>query len=87
MNASLKDWKNGWHGLELGLAPVEIERLIVLLRSLQENQDQHFHISSDYKASSGLGDIEVYIKQSSEPDNLFLSSLALPPGTEVKIEP
>ena len=87
MNAQLEDWKNGWHGLHLGLSLKEIERLIQLLKALQANPNQHFHASGSHEGPGGLGDIEVYVKDASEPDNLSFSSLALAPGTEVHIKP
>ena len=83
MNALLEDWKNGWHGLQLGVTPAEIDRLIELLGKLKADPEQHFHASSKYKDAGGLGDIEVYVKDPSQADNLFLSDVALAPGSEV----
>ena len=83
MHAELENWNNGWHGLRLRLRPAEIERLIQLLQRLQQDPDQHFHMSSNYDAASGLGDIEVSVAGHDEPDNLWLSGLALAPGAEV----
>ena len=80
MEAKLEDWKNGWFGLRLAASPREIEHLISLLQCLLKDPDQHFHIGSDYKASGGLGDIELSVKDPTAPDNLFLSGLALAPG-------
>jgi len=83
MHAELEDWNNGWHGLRLSLRPSDISRLIELLRNLQEDPEQHFHISSDYAGESGLGDIEISVAGESEQDNMRLSSLAIAPGTDV----
>lgn len=83
MRATLENWKNNWFGLSLELNPQEIDRLIVLLQKLKADPEQHFHLASDYKADSGIGDIEVSVKSSCEPDNLFLSSTALAPGNEI----
>lgn len=85
MNADLEDWKNGWHGLKLAIAPQEIDRLIELLQAIKSDPEEHFHVSSDYKANGGLGDIEVYIKDATQPDNLFLSGVALGPGAEISV--
>ncbi|MEB1609345.1 hypothetical protein LZZ50_03995 [Xanthomonas arboricola] len=82
MHAELEDWKNGWHGLRLSLLPQEISRLIELLQDLQQDPEQHFHISSDYSAESGLGDIEISIATDSEQHNMSLSGLALAPSTD-----
>lgn len=83
MRATLEDRKNGWFGIELAISSPEIDRLITLLQELKADPEQHFHISSDYKDSGGLGDIEVFIKSDTEPNNLFLSSVALEPGDEI----
>lgn len=83
MRVDLDDWKNGWFGIGLAIAPSEIDRLISLLQELKADPDQHFHISSDYKGAGGVGDIEVFVKPDETPDNLFLSSTALNPGDEV----
>lgn len=83
MRADLKDWKNGWFGLELAIAPSEIDRLIALLEMLKSDPEQHFHIASDYKGTGGVGDIEIFVKQNETPENIFLSSGALKPGHEV----
>lgn len=83
MHAKIDDWKNGWFGVQLAASPQEIEQLISQLQELLEDHDQHFHIGSDYKAESGLGDIEISVKSPSESDNLFLSSLAMRPGESI----
>ena len=83
MEAELEDWKNGWFGLRLAASPREIEHLIALLQGLLNDPDQHFHIGSDYKASGGLGDVELSVKDPTTPDNLFLSGLALAPDDPI----
>ena len=83
MHATLEDWKNGWFGIELAIAAPEIDLLISLLQELKADPDQHFHISSDYRAPGGVGDIQVFVKPDDTADNLFLSSGALQPGDEV----
>jgi len=80
MHAELSDWKNGWFGLELAASPREIEELISQLQELLADHDQHFHLKSEYKAESGLGDIEISVKDPSLPDNIFLTGLAYGPG-------
>jgi hypothetical protein len=80
MHAELESWSSGWHGLRLSLRPAEIKRLIQLLRTLQEDPDQHFHISSKYEGAPSLGDIEISVAAPTEPDNMWLSGLAVAPG-------
>ncbi len=83
MYSEFENWNNGWFGVRLSASPKEIERLIAQLQKLLDDPNQHFHISSDYKADSGLGDIEISVKSDLESDNLFLSGLALAPGEEI----
>jgi hypothetical protein len=83
MHSKLNDWKNGWFGVELGLKKKEIDRVIVLLQMLKDEPDQHFHLSSDYKGSSGLGDIEVFVQPEEQPSNMESLGKALAPGHEI----
>ncbi len=85
MHAKLEDWKNGWYGIRLALSPDEIDDLIESLQSIKADPEHHFHLSSDYKANGGLGDIEVSMKEASQPDNLFISGMSLAPGTEIHL--
>ena len=81
MHAELEDWKNGWYGVELGLTADEIETLIARLRMLQAEPDQHFHLSSTYRGDGGLGDILIYVQDTSEPGNMEpIGGKALGPG-------
>jgi len=79
----IEDWKNGWYGIGLGLAPAEIDELISLLQMIKNDPDQHFHISSEYKGKGGVGDIEVYINDGRKPNNMFFFGKALGPGDEI----
>jgi len=83
MHGEIESWNNGWHGISLGLTGAEIDRLIALLTKLRSDPDQHFHISSDYSGSGGIGDIEVHVASADELSNLQLSGLALAPGSEI----
>ena len=86
MHTKLEDWKNGWFGVELGVCPDEIDSIIERLQMLKKDHDQHFHISSDYKGSGGIGDITVYVQPADRVSNMeTASSRALAPGE--KIEP
>jgi hypothetical protein len=83
MRVDLKDWKNGWNGVEIALTLGEIDILIERLNMLKNDPDQHFHISSDYKTAGGIGDIEVYVKQPDQVENMWLGGKALLPGEEI----
>ena len=85
MRAELEDRKNGWSGVQLGIHLSEIDALIASLIMIRDDPDQHFHLSSDYKASGGIGDIEVYVLPDGSPHNLFLGSRALSPGETIRI--
>lgn len=84
MHAKLNNWNNGWFGVELGIRSDEIDRIIALLQMIKADPEQHFHLSSDYKAEGGLGDIEIYIQPEDMVSNLAGSGLALAPGEELK---
>jgi hypothetical protein len=83
MHGEIENWNNGWYGVSLGLSVSEIDRLIALLTNLRNEPEQHFHISSDYVASEGLGDIEVYVAGPGSLNNMHIGSKALGPGDSV----
>ena len=84
MHTKLGDWKNGWFGVELGIAPDEIDALIAQLSMLKKDHEQHFHISSDYKEAGGVADITVYVQSPDQPSNMeSVSSRALAPGEDI----
>ena len=82
MHAELENWNNGWHGLHLRLKPAEIERLMTLLGMLLKDPEQHFHISSDYSGTGGLGDIEFSVATNGDLNNMHMSGLAIASDTE-----
>ena len=86
MRSKLEDWKNGWFGVELGIAPDELDRLIDLLQMLKAEPDQHFHLSSDYKGEGGLGDITIYVQAPDEVSNMMTFGKAMEPGAEIEDE-
>ncbi len=83
MHSKLNDWKNGWYGIELSLKKEEIDRVISLLQMLKDEPDQHFHLSSDYKGTGGVGDIEVSVQAADEPSNMMSMGKALAPGSTI----
>jgi hypothetical protein len=83
MRVELNDWKNGWSGVEIALSAGEIDILIERLTMLKNDPDQHFHISSDYKVPGGIGDIEVFIRQPDQAENMYIGGKALLPGDEI----
>ena len=84
MHTELEDWKNGWHGVQLGLTTEEIDALIERLLMLRAEPDQHFHLTSTYKGNGGLGDITIYVQAPSEPSNMeAISSKAHGPGDTI----
>ena len=83
MHSKLNDWGNGWFGIELSLKKEEIDHVISLLEMLKKEPDQHFHLKSDYKASGGIGDIEIAVQAADQTSNMESSSKALAPGSSV----
>jgi hypothetical protein len=80
MHVKIEDWKNEWSGISIGIDPDEIGRIIELLKMIEEDPDQHFHISSVSKGTGGVGDIEVFIRSEKKKHNMNLSGRALAPG-------
>ena len=83
MHAKLNDWQNGWMSVELGVHPSEIDQLIESLMMIRDDPDQHFHLSSDYKADGGLGDIEICALPDNAAHNMTIGGRALGPGDVV----
>ena len=83
MRGEIENWNNGWFGVRLGLSAAEIERLIAMLTKLRNDPDQHFHISSNYVGSGGLGDIEISVQSADETSNMGIGGLAMGPGDEI----
>jgi len=83
MFVDIEDWKNGWLGLEIGLKPNEIDKMIELLTTLKHDHEQHFHITSNYKGEGGIGDIEIFVQDEKIKDSMHFLGEALPPGTEI----
>jgi len=83
MHSKLEDWKNNWFGVQLGISKDEIDRIIDLLKMLKEEPDQHFHLSSDYKDTGGLGDITIYVQSPGEVSNMDTLGKARAPGEEI----
>ncbi len=84
MYADIEDWKNGWYGIGIGLEPKEIDSLIELLQMIKKDPEQHFHLSSKYEGDGGVGDIEIYIKEEKQKNNMGLLGKALGPGEEIE---
>jgi hypothetical protein len=83
MRASLENWKNGWTEVEVSLSATDIDRLIALLKMIKADPDQHFHATSDFVGTGGIGQITFQIQQPSESDNLSLGSRALGEGESI----
>ncbi len=83
MRVTSEDWKNDWIGIDIGLSSKDIDYLIAMLNVIKKDPDQHFHISSDYKEKTGVGEVTFYVKTAEEKDNMELLGQALAPGTEI----
>jgi len=82
MRAEINDWKNGWFGIALGLTAKDIDLLILKLRSIRDDPDQHFH-AMNVTEEGPVGDVEFYVCTEEEPQTLRLSGIALAPGDSV----
>ena len=86
MHAKVVDWPDGYIAVELAIAPDEIVPLQENLDVLRRDADQHFHLSSG-RAPGRLADIEISVMSPGGEHNLSMTSVALPPGTEVRTGP
>ncbi len=73
----------GWHGLSIAIKKEEIDSLINLLEMIKNDNDQHFHITNHFDDESGVADIEFYIKDEKQKDNMALLGTAKLPGEEI----
>jgi hypothetical protein len=80
MRAEIEDWKNGWFGIELGIGAEELNRFIELLRMLEREPDQHFHIFSDYKGADEIGSIRISFLPTGVESDMHLTSRSYAPG-------
>lgn len=84
MRASLEDWNNGWTEVEVSLSASDIDRLIALLQMIKADPDQHFHATSDFVGTGGIGQITFQIQQPDEADNLSLGGRAMGEGESIR---
>ena len=80
MRVEQDDFGTGWSQIHFGIKKDEIDCLIELLKVLKTDDSQHFHLSSSYEGENGIGDIEFYIQDVNEEDNIMLTSLAISPN-------
>ena len=77
MHAEIKDFKTDWYDISVGLKKDDIKKIIKLLNALaDEKPGQHFHLGSNYKGKGGISDIEFYLAEDSEIDDLSLLGFA-----------
>jgi len=58
MDCHTERFESGWIGASLELSTKEIEKLIEHLEYLKNSPESHFHLTSNYEGSPGVGDIE-----------------------------
>jgi hypothetical protein len=73
MLVDIEDFKTGWFGLSIGIKKNDVDKLIDALQKIK-SKDGHFHLRSDYHGSGGVGDIEFFILDENETDNMKLDS-------------
>lgn len=83
MRAALEDWNNGWTEVEVSLSTMDIDRLIALLQMIKADPDQHFHATSNFVGTGGIGQITFQIQQPNEEDNLSLGGRAMGEGESI----
>ncbi len=76
----MDDSKTGWYGIAIGIGPDEIDLLIERLIFIKNKRDQHFHISSDYEGEGGIGDVEIYLMEENQKNNMFITGYDIAPN-------
>jgi hypothetical protein len=72
MKVYLEDFKNTWYEISLRLKKAEIDNLIEKLHDLKDGNIDHFHITNNFEGDGGIGDIEIYLQDDKEEDNIKL---------------
>jgi hypothetical protein len=85
MRGEVKDWGESRFGVQLALSPHEIAMLIRRLRVLERDSEQHFHMTATDQSAVRLGDIEISVLAQDQPHNMDITSVAIPPGAEIKL--
>lgn len=72
-----------WSEVTVALNRDEIDELIGLLEAIRDDAEQHFHLTSS--TQEGAESVQLTFSQevSDDSSNARMSSLALPPGSEV----
>ena len=73
MKGAIDTFPSGWIGLSIGIKTSEIDRLIESIQELRISHS-HFHLRSEFNGDPGIGDIEIYLLEDSESDNLTIDS-------------
>lgn len=79
MYVELENLKTRWYQVFVGIRKDEIDILIERLTFLKQNEEQHFHIASDFKGNGGIADIEFYI-QGEDESNMTITGPAIAPN-------
>lgn len=74
MISDLEDFKTGWFGVSFGLKLIEIDALIEALNSMKADPDYHFHFRSGWEGEGGIGDVEIYLADDTEKDDLQIDT-------------
>jgi hypothetical protein len=72
MKVHLEDFKNSWYEISLGVKKDEIDNLIERLHDLKRCNIDHFHVTNNFEGEGGIGDIEIYLQDDKEKDNIKL---------------
>ena len=79
MFVETEDYKTGWFGINISIRRHEKDVLIERLKQLKNNENQHFHLTSDFTDDGGVGDIGFNISDEGK-DNMTISGFAIPPN-------
>ena len=79
MKVELIDFKTGWYKMEISLTPQDIDKLVRSLENLKPSvPSAHFHCSSDYEGSGGVGEVVFVVVPAEDKGPFQISELKQP---------
>jgi len=79
MKAEIEKYKTNWYGIILGISSKEIDKLILALKQLKEDQD-HFHLRSNFEGDGGIADLEIYFLENEDNSLTIDDSIPIYPN-------
>jgi len=66
MHVEITGLESGWPDITIEIRKEEIDKLCTLLRQLQSEKRDHFHIFNNFIDDAGVGDIEFSLNNNAD---------------------